>query len=38
MHPDSKKVQGIVDMMPLTDKQHLQSFLSKVNYMEGVHP
>ena len=35
MHPDSKKVQGIVDMTPLTDKQQLQSFLGMVNYMGG---
>ena len=33
IHPDSKKVQGIVDMTPLTDKQQLQSFLGMVNYM-----
>ena len=35
MHPDSKKVQGIVDMTPLTNKQQLQSFLGMVNYMGG---
>ena len=38
MHPDSKKVQGIVDITPLTDKQQLQSFLGMANYRGGVHP
>ena len=37
MYPDPKKVQGIMQMTPLTDKQHLQSFLDMVNYM-GVIP
>ena len=33
MHPDPKKIQGIVEMTALQDKQQLQSFLGMVNYM-----
>ena len=33
MHPDPKKVQGITEMTPPSDKQQLQSFLGMVNYM-----
>ena len=31
MHPDPKKVQGIMEMTAPTDKQQLQSFLGMVN-------
>ena len=33
MHPDPKKIQGIVEMSTPQDKQQLQSFLGMVNYM-----
>ena len=33
MHPDPKKIQGIVEMTAPQDKQQLQSFLGMVNYM-----
>ena len=33
MHPDPKKIQGIIDMTDPQDKQQLQSFLGMVNYI-----
>ena len=38
MHPDPKKVQGIMEMTVPTDKQQLQSFLGMVNYMGTFIP
>ena len=38
MHPDPKKVQGIMEMTAPTDKQQLQSFLGMVNYMGTFIP
>ena len=38
MHPDPKKIQGIVDMTAPQDKQQLQSFLGMVNYMGTFIP
>ena len=38
MHPNPKKVQGIVEITQPGDKQQLQSFLGMVNYMEGFIP
>ena len=33
MHPDPKKIQGIVELTTPQDKQQLKSFLGMVNYM-----
>ena len=38
MHPDPKKVQGIMEMTVPKDKQQLQSFLGMVNYMGTFIP
>ena len=38
MHPDPKKIQGIVEMTVPQDKQQLQSFLGMVNYMGTFIP
>ena len=38
MHPDPKKIQGIVEMSTPQDKQQLQSFLGMVNYMGTFIP
>ena len=38
MHPDPKKIQGIVEMTAPQDKQQLQSFLGMVNYMGTFIP
>ena len=38
MHPDPKKIQGIIEMTALEDKQQLQSFLGMVNYMGTFIP
>ena len=38
MHPDPKKVQGIIEMTAPTDKQQQQSFLGMVNYMVTFIP
>ena len=38
MHPDPKKVQGIIEMTVPKDKQQLQSFLGMVNYMGTFIP
>ena len=38
MHPDPKKIQGIVEMTAPEDKQQLQSFLGMVNYMGTFIP
>ena len=38
MHPDPKKIQGIVEMTAPQDKQQLQSFLDMVNYMGTFIP
>ena len=38
MHPDPKKVQGIIEMIVPMDKQQLQSFLGMVNYMGTFIP
>ena len=40
MHPDPKKVQGIVivEMTALQDKQQLHSFLGMVNNVENLIP
>ena len=38
MHPDPKKVQGIMEMTAPMDKQQLQSFLGMVNYMGTFIP
>ena len=38
MHPDPKKIQGIMEMTAPTDKQQLQSFLGMVNYMGTFIP
>ena len=38
MHPDPKKIQVIVEMTALHDKQQLQSFLGMVNYMGTFIP
>ena len=38
MYPDPKKVQGIIEMTPPSEKQQLQSFLGMVNYMGGFIP
>ena len=38
MHPDPKKIQGIVEMTAPQDKQQLQSFLGIVNYMGTFIP
>ena len=38
MHPDPKKVQGIIERTVPMDKQQLQSFLGMVNYMGTFIP
>ena len=38
MHPDPKKIQGIMEMTAPQDKQQLQSFLGMVNYMGTFIP
>ena len=38
MHPDPKKVKGIMEMTVPKDKQQLQSFLGMVNYMVTFIP
>ena len=38
MHPDPKKIQGIMEMTAPQDKQQLQSFLGMVNYMGTLIP
>ena len=38
MHPCPKKIQGITEMTPPTDKQQLASFIGMVTYMENFVP
>ena len=38
MHPCLKKIQGITEMTPITDKQQLASFIGMVTYMENFVP
>ena len=38
MHPDPKKIQGIMEMSTPQDKQQLQSFVGMVNYMGTFIP
>ena len=38
MHPDPKKIQGIIEMTAPQDKQQLQSFLGMINYMGTFIP
>ena len=38
MHPCPKKIQGITEMTPPTDKQQLASFTGMVTYMENFVP
>ena len=38
MHPDPKKIQGIVELTAPQDRQQLQSFLGMVNYMGTFIP
>ena len=38
MHPDPKKIQGIIELTAPQDKQQLQSFLGMVNYMGTFIP
>ena len=38
MHPCPKKIQGITEMTPPTDKQQLASFIGMVTYMENFMP
>ena len=38
VEPDPKKIQGIEEMIPPEDKQHLQSSLGMVTYMANFMP
>ena len=38
MHPDPKKIQGILEMPPPKDTTQLQSFLGMVNFMHNFIP
>ena len=38
MHPCPKKIQGITEMTPPTDKQQLASFIGMVTYMGNFVP
>ena len=38
MHPCPKKIQGITEMTPPTDKQQLASFIGMVTYMRNFVP
>ena len=38
MHPDPKKIQGILEMPPSKDTTQLQSLLGVVNFMHNFIP